>query len=133
MGAYVSYDEQNCTQPAQSDEQLAWQLHRELLLERRPRRATARFSRQTVHDLARPESDSSDEYALESGPESDRGNVQGTAPVQAPLVLAALKASSERTIQVSTEPVIVRIPALDGSHSATLVATVVPCLGAQAS
>ena len=133
MGAYVSVTEQGCTQPAQSDEQLAWQLHRELLLERQPRRAAALLSRRAVQAPARPESDSSDEYVLESDSGSDGGGVPDAAPVQAPLVLAALRASSRETIRVGTEPVVVRIPALNGSHSATLVAAVVPSLGAQVS
>ena len=37
VGAYVSFDEQDGVQPTQSDEQLAWQLHQEQLLERQPR------------------------------------------------------------------------------------------------
>ena len=51
VGAYVSYDEQKNVQPTQSDEQLAWQLHQELLLERQPRRAAACRLRQVVCNL----------------------------------------------------------------------------------
>ena len=133
MGAYVTYDEPDCAQPIQSDEQLAWQLHQELLLERQPRKAAALHSRQAVCDLAHPESDSDEEFDQIYDSGSDGDDVQDIAPAQAPLVIAALRASSERTVQVGTKPVVVRIPSLHGSHSATLVAAVVPGLGAQVS
>ena len=129
MGAYVSCDEQDNVQPTQSDEQLAWQLHQELLLERQPRRAAACRLRQVVCDLEV----SSDEDIPESCPDSEEVEVPYAEPVQAPLVLAALRASSKETIQVGITPIVVRIPALNGGHAATLVAAVVPNLGAQVS
>jgi hypothetical protein len=133
VGAYVSFDEQDGVQPTQSDEQLAWQLHQELLLERQPRRAAARLARQVVCDLAGPDPSSSEEEGPESCPDSDGDELSNADSAQAPLVRAALRASSEETIQVGTIPTVVRIPALNGSHAATLVAAVVPNLGAQVS
>ena len=130
-GAYVSRDEQGCAQLAQSDEQLAWRLHREMLLESQPRRSAAVRSQQALQDLACSESGSEDECIPESDPESDME--EEVAPIQAPLVLAALRASNEETIKVGAEPIVVRIPASRGSHAATLVAAVVPGLGAQVS
>ena len=130
-GAYVSRDGQGCAQLAQSDEQLAWRLHREMLLESQPRRSAALRSQQALQDLACSESGSEDECIPESDPESDME--EEVAPIQAPLVLAALRASNEETIKVGAEPIVVRIPASRGSHAATLVAAVVPGLGAQVS
>ena len=118
-GAYVSRDGQGCAQLAQSDEQLAWRLHREMLLESQPRRSAALRSQQALQDLACSESGSEDECIPESDPESDME--EEVAPIQAPLVLAALRASNEETIKVGAEPIVVRIPASRGSHAATLV------------
>ena len=84
MGAYVSFDEQDGVQPTQSDEQLAWQLHQELLLERQPRRAAARLARQVVCDLAGPDPSSSEEEGPESCPDSDGNELPNADPAQPP-------------------------------------------------
>ena len=118
------------SQPAESDEQLAWQLHRDMLRERQPRRAAALPSCQP---LAHPEADSSDDYVPDSDSDTDEGAPAEAGPQQAPLTAAAIKASGNKTVVVGTEPVVVLIPAKDGRHSSTLVAAVIPRLGAQVS
>ena len=101
-----------------------------MLRERRPRQAAALPS---CRPLTHPETDSSDDYVPDSDSDTDEGAPAEAGPQQAPLTAAALKVSANKTVVVGTEPVLVQIPAKDGRHSSTLVAAVVPRLGAQVS